>query len=77
MPLAPDRELVQISHQAYRHMKKIIGAYKRKGIPRSGTRWLSELILEQEVPTNGNHKPPCEESVVPAPVPAPVHEEEK
>jgi hypothetical protein len=72
MPLAPGRELVQISTQAYRHMKKVIGVYKRKGIPTSGTRWISELILAQDVPTtNGNNH----SAAVPAPAPVPCEEE--
>jgi hypothetical protein len=70
MPIAPNRELIQISSQAYRHMKKAIGALKRKGIPTSGTRWVSELILAQEIPNGNNHQPAVA-------VPSPVHEEEK
>jgi hypothetical protein len=71
MPIASNRELIQITSQAYRHMKKAIGALKRKGIPTSGTRWVSELILAQDIPTNGNNHSAAVAAAVP------VHEEEK
>jgi hypothetical protein len=37
-------------------MEKIVAAYKRRGVPESNTHWLSELILSQPIPTNGNGK---------------------
>lgn len=54
MPLALNRELTPITTQAHQHMKRIVSAHKRKGLPETNTHWLSELILSQPLPTNGN-----------------------
>lgn len=50
MPIAPNRELIQISVQAYRHIQKIKQARKRMGLPYTVTGIVSELILSQPIP---------------------------
>jgi len=56
MPLALDRELTPITSQAHTHMKRIVAMLKKRGVPESNTHWLSELILSQPIPINGNRK---------------------
>lgn len=68
MPLADNRELTSITTQAHQHMKRIVTALKKRGVPESNTSWLSELILSQPMP-NGHTKP--------APAAVEVREEEK
>lgn len=53
MPLALNRELTPVTTKAHAHMKKIVAAHKKRGVPESNTHWLSELILSQPIP-NGN-----------------------
>lgn len=67
MTTPANRLLTPVSTEAHRHMKRIVTALKKRGLPESNTRWLSELILSQPMP-NGHSKP--------APV-AEVTEEEK
>lgn len=55
MPLAPNRELTPITSQAHAHMKRIVAAYKKRGIPESNTHWLSDLILSQPIPNGSAH----------------------
>lgn len=50
MPLGKDRELTPVTSQAHAHMKRIVAAYKKRGIPESNTHWLSDLILSQPIP---------------------------
>lgn len=54
MTTPTNRELTPISTQAHLHMKRIVALYKRRGIPESNTHWLSDLILSQPLPANGN-----------------------
>jgi len=53
MPLAKDRKLTPITSQAHAHMKKVVAAYKRHGVPESNTHLVSSLILSLPIP-NGN-----------------------
>lgn len=66
MPLSKDRELIQISAQAYRHLQRIKAARKRKGLPHTMTGYVSELILSQPVP-NGSTPAAHYVGAVPAP----------
>jgi len=50
MPLAKERELIAVSSQAHRHLKDVVKAMKRNGIPTSGTSLASELILSIPIP---------------------------
>lgn len=50
MPLAKDRKLTPVTSQAHVHMKRIVAAYKKRGIPESNTHWLSDLILSHPIP---------------------------
>lgn len=51
MPLSKDRELIQVSAKAYKHLQRIKAARKKLGLPYSITGFASELILSQPVPT--------------------------
>lgn len=55
MPLADNRELTPITTPAHQHMKRIVAALKKRGLPESNTRWLSELILSQPMPNGNGH----------------------
>jgi hypothetical protein len=67
MPLSEDRTLAQITIPAKEHMKAILKTLQAKGIPITGTYWLSSLILSQPIPNGNGHTPeaepvnPCEE----------------
>lgn len=50
MPLAKDRELIQISVQAYKHLKAVVSATKSIGVPTSGTSLASQAILSLPIP---------------------------
>jgi len=58
MPLSEDRALIQISIKAYKHLQRIKVLRKRLGLSYSITGYVSDLILEQPLPTmtNGNGK---------------------
>ena len=56
MPLSNDRALIQISIKAYKHLQRIKVLRKRLGLSYSITGYLSDLILEQPLPTIGNGK---------------------
>jgi len=66
MPLSKDRELIQISAPAYRHLRRIKAARKRWGLPHTMTGYVSELILSQPVP-NGPTPAAHYVGAVPAP----------
>lgn len=53
MTTESNRLLTPISTKAHQHMKRIVAAHKKRGLPESNTHWLSELILSQPLP-NGN-----------------------
>lgn len=57
MPLASNRELIQISKQAYQHLKKVVGTKKASGVPVSGTMLASEAILNIPLPQPEIKKP--------------------
>jgi len=54
MPLSADRELIQISAIAYKRLQRIKLMRKRQGLSYSMTGYVSDLILSQPLPTNGN-----------------------
>lgn len=56
MPLSNDRALIQISIKAYKHLQRIKVLRKRLGLSYSITGYLSDLILEQPLPTINNGK---------------------
>jgi hypothetical protein len=50
MPLSEDRELIQITKHAYKHLKAVVAAKKNSGVPRTGTSLASEAILSIPLP---------------------------
>lgn len=50
MALADNRELIQISTQAYNHLKAVVAANKKSGLPTSGTLLASQAILSIPIP---------------------------
>ncbi len=45
MPQPKNRELISISTPAHQHLKAVVAAMKKSGIPTSGTMLASQLIL--------------------------------
>ena len=56
MPLSENRELIQISTPAYRHLKKLSAIRKQRGLPHSMTGIVSELILSLPLLKSNGHK---------------------
>jgi hypothetical protein len=55
---------VRITQIAKEHLDKIVAAIKETGRGASGSNYLSNLILNQPIPTGNGHQPPadpCEE----------------
>ncbi len=50
MPLAEDRELIQVSTIAYEHLRAVVAATRKLGIPTSGTLIASTSILSIPIP---------------------------
>ena len=50
MPLAKNRELIPVSGEAHAHLKNVVDAMKRKGIPATGTMLASQVILAIPIP---------------------------
>lgn len=50
MPLADNRELIPVSTQAHQHLKAVVAAMKKNGIPANGTMLASQVILAIPLP---------------------------
>ena len=50
MPLAKNREQITVSGEAHAHLKALVVATKRKGLPTSGTALASAAILAIPIP---------------------------
>lgn len=50
MPLAKERELIPVSSQAHKHLRNLVAAMKRNGIPTNGTVIVSQAIMSIPIP---------------------------
>lgn len=50
MPLAKNREQITVSGEAHAHLKAVVRALRRQGIPTNGTMLASQSILAMPIP---------------------------
>lgn len=50
MPLSKNRELISCTRPAHKHLKAVVAALKKSGIPTNGTMIVSEAILSIPLP---------------------------
>ncbi len=62
MATAKNRKGITITSPAYRHLEKWRRARRRLGLSTSMTAFVSELILSQPIPPNGNGSHPVAEA---------------
>lgn len=57
MPLAKNREQITVSTKAHAHLRSVVDAMRKNGIPTSGTLLASEVILAIPIPQATTVKP--------------------
>lgn len=50
MATAKDREFLTVSTEAHAHLKAVVDAYKKNGVPMNGTMLASQVILSLPMP---------------------------